>query len=52
LKLQARDLLLLAFTGVWLVFVLAGLVLGWGTGYVIAALGWLVLLGLTVKGRL
>jgi hypothetical protein len=49
LKLQAHDLLLLAFVGMWVVFVLTGLVLGWGTGYVIAAIGWLVLLVLTVN---
>jgi hypothetical protein len=47
LKLQLRDLLLLAF----IVFVLTGLVLGWGTGFVFAAVVWLVLLALTVKAR-
>jgi hypothetical protein len=52
LKLQARDLLLLALIGMWLAFVLTGLVLGWGTGYVIAAVGWLILLGLTAQARL
>ena len=51
LKLEARDLLRLTFIGMWVVFVLTGLVLGWGTGYVIAAAGWLVLLGLTVMAR-
>jgi hypothetical protein len=47
LKAHARDLLLLAFT----VFVLTGLVLGWGTGYVIAAAVLLALVGLTVKAH-
>jgi hypothetical protein len=51
LKLQDRDLLLLAFFSMWLVFVLTGVVLGWGTGYVIAAIGWLVVLLLTVSAR-
>jgi hypothetical protein len=39
------------FIGTWLAFVLTGLVLGWGTGYVIAVAGWLVLLALTAKAR-
>jgi hypothetical protein len=48
LKLQVRDLLLLTF----IVFVLTGLVLGWGTGYIIAAAALLVLFGLRAKARL
>jgi hypothetical protein len=48
LKLQVRDLLLVAF----IVFALTGLVRGWGTGYIIAAAALLALLSLTAKARL
>jgi hypothetical protein len=51
LKLEVHDLLLPALIGMWLVFVLTGLVLGWGTGYVMAAVVWLVVLGLIAKTR-
>jgi hypothetical protein len=52
LTLQARHLLLLVLIGMWVLFVVAGLVRGWGTGFVMAAAGWLVLLGLAAKARL
>jgi hypothetical protein len=49
LKRQVRDLLAPACIGMWLIFVLTGSVLGWGTGYVFAAVVWLALFVLTVK---
>jgi hypothetical protein len=36
----------------WVVFVVTGLIRGWGTGFVMAAAAWLVVLGLTGMARL
>jgi hypothetical protein len=51
MMLQVRDLMLVVFVGGWVVFVMTGLMRGWGTGFVMVAAVWLVLLGVAVKGR-